>query len=210
MGPHRCSLQARRESGAAGVRRGGSQAQQESGATGVRRGRRWMTGDGANAARSVTGWGGQHVPLVFTALRHVFRAAPWQGATLVALLALGGLVPVWTIGVTRVLVDELSDVAVTGLTPRLLFLPLVLALAFAVDFFLAPWSAYVHGTVNERLAARVQLDLMEKAAGLPDVAHFENEQFHDELQLLRDGSSYQPLNVLVFLGSAFRELVTSV
>lgn len=157
-------------------------------------------------------WVGGIILLRFvpTALRHVFRAAPWQGAALVALLALGGLVPVWTIGVTRVIVDGLAQVSVTGLTPRLLALAVALALAFAVDFLLAPWIAYVQGNVNERLTARVHLDLMEKAAGLPDLGHFENEKFHDELQVLRDGSSYQPLNVLVFLGSAFRELVTSV
>jgi len=91
-----------------------------------------------------------------------------------------------------------------ALTPALLGPLLGLALLFALDFLLVPWVAYLQGSVNEKLTARVHLLLMEKAAGLPDLTPFEDAGFYDELQVLRDQAPYQPLNLLVFFGNAFR------
>ncbi|MFC0596196.1 ATP-binding cassette domain-containing protein [Thermus composti] len=117
--------------------------------------------------------------------------------------------PVAVLGLTRTLVDNLAAALGTGsLTPALLW-PLVgLALAFGLDFLLTPWVTYLQGSLNEKLTARVHLLLMEKVAGAQDLAPFEDPRFHDELQVLRDQAPYQPLNLLVFLGNAFREALT--
>ena len=121
------------------------------------------------------------------------------------LLALSGLVPVAVLGLTRLLVDNLAAALGSGaFTPALLWPLAGLALAFGLDFFLTPWVAYLQGSVNEKLTARVHLLLMEKVAGAPDLTPFEDPRFHDELQVLRDQAPYQPLNLLVFLGHAFR------
>lgn len=144
--------------------------------------------------------------LLPTALRQVFRAAPLEATLLLFLLALGGLLPVAALGLTRLLVDRLAAGLEGGrLDPGLLWPLLGLALAFALDFLLTPWVAYLQGAVNERLTARVHLLLMEKVAGMPDLTPFEDPRFHDELQVLRDQAPYQPLNLIVFLGSAFRQ-----
>lgn len=144
--------------------------------------------------------------LLFTALRQIFRAAPLEALLLLFLLALGGLLPVAVLGLTRLLVDSLAAGLEGGrLDPGLLWPLLGLALAFALDFLLTPWVAYLQGSVNERLTARVHLLLMEKVAGMPDLTPFEDPGFHDELQVLRDQAPYQPLNLLIFLGSAFRQ-----
>ncbi|KGQ22749.2 ABC transporter ATP-binding protein [Thermus filiformis] len=143
------------------------------------------------------------------ALRQVFRAAPLEATLLVVLLAASGLVPVGVLGATRALVDGLVQGLGEGaLTPRLLGPLLGLALLFALDFLLVPWVAYLQGSVNERLTARVHLLLMEKVAATPDLTPFEDPKFYDELQVLRDQAPYQPLNLLVFLGNAFRESLT--
>jgi len=106
---------------------------------------------------------------------------------------------------TRALVDGLVYGLDSGsLTPALLGPLLGLALLFALDFLLVPWVTYLQGSVNEKLTARVHLLLMEKAAGLPDLTPFEDASFYDELQVLRDQAPYQPLNLLVFFGNAFR------
>lgn len=147
--------------------------------------------------------------LVGLALRQVIQAAPLEATLLLLLLALGGLVPVGVLGFTRALVDGLVAGLGEGVWGPWLWWPLLgLALAFALDFLLAPWVAYLQGAVNERLTARVHLLLMDKVGGLPDLTPFENPSFHDELQVLRDQAPYQPLNLLIFLGSAFRGSVT--
>ncbi|MDM7324519.1 MAG: ABC transporter ATP-binding protein [Thermus sp.] len=106
---------------------------------------------------------------------------------------------------TRALVDGLvSGLGSGSLTPALLGPLAGLALLFALDFLLVPWVTYLQGVVNERLTARVHLLLMEKAAGLPDLTPFEDASFYDELQVLRDQAPYQPLNLLIFFGNAFR------
>ncbi|MDT7919856.1 MAG: ATP-binding cassette domain-containing protein [Meiothermus sp.] len=139
------------------------------------------------------------------ALRQVFRAAPLEATLLVGLLAASGLIPVGVLSATRALVDGLAFGLGSGaLTPALLGPLLGLALLFALDFLLVPWVAYLQGSVNEKLTARVHLLLMEKAAGLPDLTPFEDAGFYDELQVLRDQAPYQPLNLLVFFGNAFR------
>ncbi|WP_233498193.1 ABC transporter ATP-binding protein [Meiothermus sp. QL-1] len=138
-------------------------------------------------------------------MRHIFRAAPGESTLLLLLLALGGLVPVAVLGLTRLLVDTLVAALGGGsLTPALLWPLAGLALLFALDFLLTPWVAYLQGSVNEKLTARVHLLLMEKVASTPDLTPFEDPRFHDELQVLRDQAPYQPLNLLVFLGNAFR------
>ncbi|GIW28874.1 MAG: hypothetical protein KatS3mg070_2237 [Meiothermus sp.] len=147
--------------------------------------------------------------LVGLALRQVIQAAPLEATLLLLLLALGGLVPVGVLGFTRALVDGLVAGLGEGVWSPWLWWPLLgLALAFALDFLLAPWVAYLQGAVNERLTARVHLLLMDKVGGLPDLTPFENPSFHDELQVLRDQAPYQPLNLLIFLGSAFRGSIT--
>jgi len=149
--------------------------------------------------------------LLLPALRHIFRASPRESALLLGLLVLGGLVPVAVLGLTRALVDQLATtLGGSPFTPTLLW-PLVgLALAFGLDFLLTPWVVYLQGSVNEKLTARVHLLLMEKVAGTPDLTPFEDPRFHDELQVLRDQAPYQPLNLLVFLGNAFREVLAAL
>ena len=140
-----------------------------------------------------------------SALRQVFRAAPLEATLLVGLLAASGLIPVGVLSATRALVDSLVlDLERGSLTPAFLGPLAGLALLFALDFVLVPWVTYLQGVVNERLTARVHLLLMEKAAGLPDLTPFEDAGFYDELQVLRDQAPYQPLNLLIFFGNAFR------
>ncbi|RIH83334.1 putative ABC transporter ATP-binding protein [Calidithermus roseus] len=124
---------------------------------------------------------------------------------MVGLLAASGLIPVGVLSATRALVDGLVHGLGSGSLSPALLAPLAgLALLFALDFLLVPWVTYLQGVVNERLTARVHLLLMEKAAGLPDLTPFEDAGFYDELQVLRDQAPYQPLNLLVFFGNAFR------
>ena len=142
---------------------------------------------------------------IVPALRQVFQAAPLEATLLVGLLAVSGLIPVGVLSATRALVDGLAYGLGSGAFTTALLGPLLgLALLFALDFLLVPWVAYLQGSVNEKLTARVHLLLMEKAAGLPDLTPFEDAGFYDELQVLRDQAPYQPLNLLVFFGNAFR------
>ncbi|GLV48857.1 ABC transporter ATP-binding protein [Thermus sp. LT1-2-5] len=144
-------------------------------------------------------------PLLLPALRHIFRAAPGESLLLLGLLALGGLVPVAVLSLTRLLVDNLAASLGDGsFTPALLWPLAGLALAFSLDFLLTPWVAYLQGAVNEKLTARVHVLLMEKVGRTPDLTPFEDPRFHDALQVLRDQAPYQPLNLLVFLDNAFR------
>ena len=120
------------------------------------------------------------------------------------LLAVSGLIPVGVLSATRALVDGLAYGLGSGAFTTALLGPLLgLALLFALDFLLVPWVAYLQGSVNEKLTARVHLLLMEKAAGLPDLTPFEDAGFYDELQVLRDQAPYQPLNLLVFSVTLF-------
>lgn len=139
----------------------------------------------------------------------VRAAAPRESVLLLAALLVQGVIPALLIWVTKTVVDLAAEAVTLGGVGWVEFLPAVGLWigGLLLESALSPWAAALQGNLNEKLTARVNLELMEKADGLPGLAAFESSSFYDELQVLRDQAAYQPVNLLVYVTNGLRELV---
>lgn len=139
----------------------------------------------------------------------VRAAAPLESGLLLVALLVQGVIPALLIWVTKTVVDLAAEAVTLGGVGWVEFLPAVglWVGGLLLESSLSPWAAALQGNVNERLTARVNLELMKKADGLPGLAAFESSSFYDELQVLRDQAAYQPVNLLVYVTNGLRELV---
>lgn len=143
----------------------------------------------------------------------VRTAAPAESAALLVCLILQGLVPAALIWVTKAVIDMVVAVGTGTLdSVGLVRMALFWVGGLLLESSLSPWAAALQGNLTEKLTAHVNLSLMDKADSLPGIGEFENAQFYDELQILRDQAAYQPVNLLVYVTNAFKEVivVTSV
>lgn len=139
----------------------------------------------------------------------VRAAAPVGSVLLLVALLVQGVIPALLIWVTKSVVDLAARAVALGGVAWVEFLPAVALWVggLLLESSLSPWAAALQGNLNEKLTARVNLDLMRKADSLPGLTAFESAGFYDELQVLRDQAAYQPVNLLVYVTNAFRELV---
>ncbi len=144
-----------------------------------------------------------------TSLAFVWRASPREAGALLSCLILQGIVPAALIWITKTVIDLLAlAVSAGSFEPsRLLSLTLMWIAGLLLESSLAPWTAAIQGSLNEKLTAQVNLSLMAKADSLPDLSAFESSDFYDDLQLLRDQAAYQPVNLLVYTTNGLREIV---
>lgn len=87
---------------------------------------------------------------------------------LVALLV-QGVIPALLIWVTKSVVDLAARAVALGGVAWVEFLPAVALWVggLLLESSLSPWAAALQGNLNEKLTARVNLDLMRKADSLP-------------------------------------------
>lgn len=146
---------------------------------------------------------------LITSLSLVWRASPKEAGALFGFLILQGLLPAALIWITKTVIDLMAAAVTSGSfeQSRLFSLALLWVGGLLLESSLAPWSAAIQGNLNEKLTAYVNLALMRKADSLPDLSSFESNEFYDDLQVLRDQAAYQPVNLLVYVTNAVRELV---
>ncbi|WP_225977426.1 ABC transporter ATP-binding protein [Nostoc sp. CENA543] len=143
----------------------------------------------------------------------VWKAAPQEIAILMLVILLQGFLPAVSVWITKLVIDTIATELSAGKALGWeILLPLVAAWvgALLIQTLLDPWRTALQGNVNDKLTAHLSLMLMRKADSLPDLNRFEDAQFYDELQLLQEQVSYQPLNLLENLVELGRSLVTVV
>lgn len=118
------------------------------------------------------------------------------------------MIPAALIWITKSVIDIVAAVGIDALaTTNLMRLALLWVGGLLLESSLSPWSTALHGNVNEKLTAHVNLSLMSKADSVPGIDAFESPAFYDDLQILRDQAAYQPVNLLVYVTNGLREVV---
>ncbi|MFC1525703.1 ABC transporter ATP-binding protein [Candidatus Latescibacterota bacterium] len=129
------------------------------------------------------------------------RQAPGYAVLLSVTHVLEGVLPLITMWAGKEVIDgvvELSGAAVDfeaalNVLAPVLILYLVLTVSGEVGAALTGLSGQVMG---DRMLVWANTTLMEKTAGLPDLAPFETPQFHDELRNAREGIGDRPAEVV--------------
>ncbi|GET39006.1 ABC transporter ATP-binding protein [Microseira wollei] len=151
--------------------------------------------------------------VLFRFLPFLWTAARGETVFMVTAVLLQGIVPALSVWITKQVVDKvavaLSQNQQLGFVA---FSSLVAAWvgALLLETLLSPWVGAVQGNLGEKLSAHINLLLMRKADTFPDLSRFEDAKFYDELQLLQQQVSHQPLNLIVNLAEGGKTLFTVV
>ena len=151
--------------------------------------------------------------VLFRFLPFLWTAARKETVFMVTAVLLQGIVPALSVWITKQVVDT---VAVALSQNRELgfvsFGSLVAAWvgALLLEALLNPWVGAVQGNLGEKLSSHINLLLMRKADTFPDLSRFEDAKFYDELQLLQQQVSHQPLNLIMNLAEGGKTLFTVV
>ena len=149
-------------------------------------------------------------------LPFLWKAAPKETILMIAGVLLQGIVPAISISITKRVVDTVT-IALNkgeGITFELMA-GLVAAWvgALLLQVILRPWMSAIQGNLGDKLTAHINLLLMRKADTFPDLNRFEDSKFYDELRILQEQVSYQPMNFIANLaqgGSSLFTLITMV
>ncbi len=176
-----------------------------------------MSSTAANPSRSTsprstmaTGIGA-NLRILLRSLPLLWKIAPiaMSGLTL-SLLVQGGL-PALSIWINKQVVDGVA----TALQQDSIINPaqwIVLVAgwvaALLLSSLLEAFNPMIWGNLREQVAAQFTTKLMVKAGSLPDLTHFEDPSFYDELQVLQKKIDNAPIDLVSFLIQIGRQLFT--
>ncbi len=140
-------------------------------------------------------------------------SAPLEITFIIFSSLLRGVIPTVSVWITKQVVDIVTYALSQGrtvdtITATMLIVSWIVALLLAT--LLPPWEIAAQGNFQEKLSARINLLLMQKADTLSDLSYFEDSHFYDQLQLLREKARERSVSLLYEITVGGRELFTVV
>lgn len=71
-------------------------------------------------------------------------------------------------------------------------------IATALTQLLPPVATSLQGILTDKLTGFINMNLMKKSKDLQSLSIFDNSTYFDDLQLLKEGASWRPVNLIVF------------
>ena len=143
----------------------------------------------------------------------LWAAAPKEMLALFLFLLIQGVVPAFSIWLTKQVVDAAINALTQGEELEILMI-ISLVSAWIGALFLqtlsAPWVSAIQGNLGSKLTTHLNLLVMQKVDSFPDINHFENSKFYDELQIIQQDLKYRPLNFIVNLAVLVRNIFTLI
>jgi ATP-binding cassette subfamily B protein len=145
------------------------------------------------------------------ALALVWAAARRWAVAWIILLLVQGLLPVATVYLTRLLVDDLVAAAGAGgswpaLAPVLLLVALMAGVLLLAEA-LRSAAGWVRAAQGELVKDHIS-DLIHRKSVEADLAFYESPEYHDRLHRARDEAGYRPVALVEGLGQLFQNGVT--
>ncbi|NES00131.1 MAG: ABC transporter ATP-binding protein, partial [Symploca sp. SIO1B1] len=142
----------------------------------------------------------------------LWRTSPKLTVLIIILLLLESIIPAFTIGINKYIVDTVAEVTTIKASNSITVASLVsLWIAVIVIANLCgPWINTTFTNLSEKLTVSINIRLIDKADSFADLTNFEDANFYDELAILQEGASTIPKNLLGSLLEIFTSLVTQV
>ncbi|WP_428832585.1 ABC transporter ATP-binding protein [Lactobacillus amylovorus] len=122
----------------------------------------------------------------------VIKAAP-AIATFVALLApIQAIASVLAINAGQNVINEVTAHKQFGTSIG------IWIIATALTQLLPPVATSLQGILTDKLTGVINMNLMKKSKDLQSLSIFDNNTYFDDLQLLKEGASWRPVNLIVF------------
>lgn len=140
--------------------------------------------------------------LLFQTYKIFFKATLLISVVVVALTPLEALAPVLGVQAGQRLVDQLS-----AQQPYEYFFCLW-TLATVLTQVLPIVGTNFQGMLTDKLTGFIKLSLMHKSQQLNSLELFDDSDFFDDLEVLNEGASWRPVNLIAFGVAILREVVT--
>lgn len=142
--------------------------------------------------------------LLFQTYKMFFKATLMIALVVVFLTPLEALAPVLGVRSGQQLIDNLS------LQKPYLYFFIIWTLATLLSQILPVVGTNFQGMLTDKLTGFIKLSLMRCSQQLRSLELFDDSDFFDELEVLNDGASWRPVNLIVFGVAILREVFTLV
>jgi ATP-binding cassette subfamily B protein len=136
------------------------------------------------------------------ALRQSLISAPCEFILLVTFLLLQGIVPGLTLYVIQHLVDWLS----TSKAELPIGLISILGIALLCEYIISPLILITRVNLNHKLLTHCNILLMQRTNEFNSLEPFENSDFYNNIQFLKEESKRRPLNFVYAIGGFFKDV----
>ncbi|MEA5503938.1 ABC transporter ATP-binding protein [Halotia wernerae UHCC 0503] len=143
-------------------------------------------------------------------LKLVWQAYPAAFIGILLLTIFQGLIPLANAWVTKVLLDWLTQLLIgSRLTKeQLIWLLMAQAVLMVATAMLPNLSRYLNAELGRRLTVLIQSTVYQKINRFQGIAHFENPQVYDKIQLAQQGAEQSSSQTLQILTEFIQNLVT--
>ncbi|NET44488.1 MAG: ABC transporter ATP-binding protein [Okeania sp. SIO2B3] len=140
----------------------------------------------------------------------LWTTAPKATAFVIIVLLLQSLIPAITVGIQKQVVDTVASLVPGGEYDWKIIAVLVLlwVVALFLENLLNPWVNIAFMKLSDKLMASLNLKLIDKANSFADINNFENPEFYDELEMLQESISHEPIILLRGFSTGLKILVT--
>ncbi len=143
----------------------------------------------------------------------IWQAAPKEVTFLTLMTLVRGIVPGFSIWINKQIVDAVTS----GFNSQqldnyenLFFLVFAWVVAILLQSILEPFHDASFRNTNEKLSNHINLLILNKANSFSDLIYFEDAHFYNELQLIEEEVSRQPLNLIMFFGNGCQYLINLI
>jgi ATP-binding cassette, subfamily B, bacterial len=151
--------------------------------------------------------------ILLRSLPLIWQAAPKEVTFITFTMVVRGVFPGFSIWINKQIVDAVA----IGLNSQQLdsyesLLSLVFAWVAAIllQSILEPFYDASFRNTSEKLSAHINLLILDKANSFADLIYFEDAHFYNELQLIEEEVTRQPLNLILFFGNGCQYLLNLI
>ena len=143
----------------------------------------------------------------------IWQAAPKEVTFLTFMMIVQGIIPGFSIWINKQIVDAVTS----GFNSQqldnsgtLFYLVFAWVAAILLQSILEPFRDANFRNTNEKISNHINLLILDKANSFSDLIYFEDTNFYNELQLIEEEVSRQPLNLIMFFGNGCQYLINLI
>ena len=151
--------------------------------------------------------------ILLRSLPLIWQAAPREVAFITSIMLVRGVFPGFGIWINKQIVDAVAG----GLNSQqldnygsLFLLVFAWVIAILIQSILEPFYDASFRNVIEKLSAHINLLILDKANSFSDLIYFEDAHFYNELQLIEEEVTRQPLSLILFFGNGCQYLLNLI
>ncbi|WP_025080981.1 ABC transporter ATP-binding protein [Lactobacillus hamsteri] len=133
-----------------------------------------------------------YVSLLLSTYKLFFKASPVVATFVVFFAPIQAIASVIAVNAGQSVINEVT-------LNRSFWLSLsVWIIATVFTQLVPPLATSIQGILTDKLTGFINVNLMKKSEDLQSLSIFDNSTYFDELQMLKDGASWRPVNLIVF------------